>query len=249
MTIYSDREERFLSYIGHQPGDVEKTTWKDILYTGLEGYAHWFVKLEHVFQRGVDVEALTMVLTGDAEKAWEAAEPYYKYASGRGHALAAYRCAKWVESFHGTSEFIYPHYLERAVELGHPQAIRDYVKYYDEFKAKTITKDAWKRQERQERLFFKCCKKLADEGDAQALWELGTCYLFGTGVKEDKAKGVVMRDRALEELNLDEEDLERQIAVQAYFREEALEENEPFVKMLFRMICNLMKTAKKKERQ
>ena len=245
MKIYSKREERFLSYIDYQP--TEGVTWKAVLYAGLEGYAHWFVSLDHVYERGLDVEALTFALTKDEDKAWEAAEPYYSYAEFRGHADAAYRCAQRAESFFGVGEFIYALHLERAVKYGHKQAIHDYVYKYDEFKSKTITKDAWKRQKCQEKLYFQCCQKLADEGDSHALWKLGTCYLFGTGVKKDRPKGVVIRDQAMKQWDIDDDALEKLTAIQDYFKEDSLDEREPFGKFFFSQLKNLF-SLKKSER-
>ena len=226
MKIYSKREEQFLSYIGYQPTDG--VTWKGVLYTGLESYAHWFVKLDHVYERGLDIEALTYAMTHDAEKAWDAAEPYYRYAEYRGHADAAYRYVQHIEREFGVGEFIYSLHLERAARNGQRQGIHDFVYKYDEFKPKTITKDVWKRQQRLEKLYYKCCKVLSEEGDSHALWKLGTCYLFGTGVKQDRAKGVIIRDQAMKQWDLDDDELERLTAIQNYFKEDALDEQTPF---------------------
>jgi len=242
MKIYSKREEQFLSYIGYQPTDG--VTWKGILYTGLESYAHWFVKLDHVYERGLDIEALTYAMTHDAEKAWDAAEPYYRYAEFRGHADAAYRYVQHTEQEFGVGEFIYSLHLERAVRNGHRQAIHDFVYNYDEFKPKTITKDVWKRKRRLERLYFRCWKALSEEGDSHALWELGTCYLFGTGVKKNPTKGVVIRDQAMSQWELDDDERERLTAIQNYFKEDSLNERVSFGKMFFSDLRNLFSVKK-----
>lgn len=177
-----------------------------------------------MFERGLDIEALTLALSGDAEEAWLAAEPYYMYAKLRGHAEAAYRFAQHAKERFGVGEFVYGIDLERAAKLGHKQAIRDFVDRYDKIKAKTITKDAWRRKKKQEKLYFQCCKALADEGDTHALWKLGTCYLFGTGVKQDESKGIIMRDQAMKQWELDDEDWENLNDVQEFFKNSAIED-------------------------
>lgn len=244
MKIYSKRQEQFLSYIGYQSTVEEGVTWKGVLYSGLESYAHWFVSTDQVYERGLDVEALTLALTKDEDKAWEAAEPYYRYAEFRGHAEAAYRYAQHEEQNYGVGEFGYSLHLERAVKNGHKQAIHDFVYKYDEFKPKTITKDSWSRKRRTEKLFFQCCKTLAEEGDIHALWELGTCYLFGTGVKKDRTKGVVIRDQAMKQMDLDDDELEKMTAIQDFFKEDSLNERDSFGKYFFSELRKLLSMKK-----
>jgi len=245
MVIYSKTEERFLSAIGNIPNAEKGIAWKDVLDAGLESYAGWFVRTEHVYTRGTDIEELTMALTGDTQKAWKAAEPYYRYACSKGHAEAAYRCACWVEQNYGMAEFLYPKYLAKAVKAGHRQAMRDYVRHYDAFRARTITRDVWKRMKQQEKLYFECCRTLAEEGDVRALWALGTCYLQGTGVNADPAKGIVMRSQALKAWDRGDGALEAMAAEQAHFREHALAEDETFFKFFLRNMGNLIKPDKK----
>lgn len=249
MIIYSKTEERFLKYIGYHPSVEESVTWKAIRYSALQSFAPFFVKLDHVYERGLDVEELGLALSGDADQAWEAAEPYYTYARLHGHAEAAYRCAKREEELFGPGEFVYPMYLEKAVKLGHEQAIRDFFNNYDAIKAKTITKDVWRRKRRQERLYFQCCRKLASQGDTRALWKLGTCYMFGTGVKKDAAKGLVIRDRALKQWELDGEDLERFTEIQDSFKQDALDESLSFGQSFLKMLGGLFSFKKKKDRR
>lgn len=224
MNIYSKRQEQFLSYIGYQPTIEEGVTWKSVLYTGLKRYAHWFVSTSQVYERGLDVEALTLALTKDEGNAWEAAEPYYRYAEYRGHSAAAYRYTQHAEQHFGVGEFMYSLHLERAVKNGHKQAIHDFAYKYDKFKPKTITKDSWSRKRRTEKLFFQCCKTLSEEEDTHALWKLGTCYLFGIGVKKDRTEGIAMRDQAMKQMDLEKDELEILTAVQDYFKEDSFNE-------------------------
>ena len=224
MKIYSDGEERILKHLGCRLDDPDAPMWKTLFSLIVASYTLWFVKRDHIYERGMDVEALTYALTGDREEAWNTAEPYYQYARIKGHPDAAYRYVQYAEAFSGADEFLYASYLERAVRCGHKQAIHDYVYRYDEFKVKTISRDAWKTQQRQEKLYFRCCKALAEAGDPDALWRLGTCYLSGTGVKEDDAKGLILRDRAMAQWELDEEQREKLTAIQDLFKEEATKE-------------------------
>lgn len=73
MIIYSKTEERFLKYIGYHPSVEEGVTWKAIRYSALQSFAPFFVKLDHVYERGLDVEELSLALSGDADQAWETA--------------------------------------------------------------------------------------------------------------------------------------------------------------------------------
>lgn len=247
MVIFSKREERFLKYVGFRYHADEKYSWKYVLYGSLSTYAHWFVSLDHIYKRGLDIEALTLALSGDARKAWDAAEPYYRYARQRGHADSAYRIAQHAEEIFGVGELIYGCELERAARLGHAQARREFVERYDKIMARTITRDVWRRKQRQEKLYRECCRTLAEEGDPQALWDLGNCYLFGSGVKKDEPKGLIMRDRAIkqwEEWNYDEEELEWMKELQDSYKEEAIKEKPPAGKYFWKLVKDLFSIKK-----
>ena len=217
MKVYSRSKEKLLSYIGYRPDHEKRISWRELLYIYLQSWAGWLVNADQIFERGLDVEELTLVLTDDQDKAWEAAQPYYDSAKSKGHAKAYYRIAmRWAQD--DRSEFLYGHYLEEAAKRGYLPAVQDFVKYYDEFKVRTITKDAWKRKHSQEKLFFRCCKILADNNDTIAMWEMGTCYLLGTGVKKDVAKGLYIRDCAIEKGHFSPESKERLIETQNEFK-------------------------------
>lgn len=219
MQVYSKIEEKLLSLISFQIDPEHGFRWEDIWHTYLQTYSDLFVSADHIFNRGLDLEELTLVMTGDAEKAWSIAEPYYDAASRKGHAKAFYRLAvHWGESNH--SEFIYAHYLEGAAKRGYMPAVRDFIKYYDEFKVKTITRNVWRRKRRQEKIFFKCCEQLAEQKDPNAMWKLGTCYLLGKGVKKDASRGLVIRDCAIEMWDLDEEAKANLISIQNSYKED-----------------------------
>lgn len=223
MRVYSKTKERLLSYIGYRSNPEKGLNWTDFFYTYLQSWADWFVKADQIFERGLDVEELTLIMTGDPEKAWDAAEPYYTAARSKGFAKAYYRIAmRWGQQEH--SEFLYGHYLESAAKRGYMPAVRDYVEYYEEFKVKTITKDAWKRKRKQEKAYYYCCKILAESKDPDAMWDLGTCYLFGTGVKKDAAKGLLLRDCAIENGTMNEERKATLIAIQNAFKDIEMDE-------------------------
>ena len=217
MRVYSKTKEKLLSYIGYRHDPEKGFSWSFFSHTYLQSWAERLVKAEQIFERGLDVEELTLIMTGDTDKAWDAAEPYYNAARSKGFAKAYYRIAmRWGQNDH--SEFIYGHYLEGAAKRGYMPAVQDFVEYYEEFKVKTITKDAWKRKRKQEKVYFHCCKILAEAKDPDALWNLGTCYLFGTGVKKDAAKGLLIRDCAIENGVMDEDRKATLIAIQNTFK-------------------------------
>lgn len=223
MKVYSKTKERLLSYIGYRSKPEEGFTWSVFFYTYLQSWADWFVKADQIFERGLDVEELTLIMTGDPDKAWDAAEPYYNSARFKGFAKAYYRIAmRWGRNDH--SEFLYGHYLEGAAKRGYLPAVQKYVMHYEEFKVKTITKDAWKRKRKQEKVYFHCCKILAEAKNPDAMWDLGTCYLFGTGVKKDAAKGLLIRDRAIEDGTMDENRKATLIAIQSFFKSIEIDE-------------------------
>ena len=241
MRVYSKPKEKLLYYIGYRTDPENGISWRDLLYTYLQSWADWLVSADQIFERGLDVEELTLVMTGDKEKAWEAAEPYYNSARFKGHAKAYYRIAMhWGEDDH--SEFLYGHYLEGAAKRGYLPAVQDFVKYYDDFKVKTITKDAYRRKTKQEKVYFKCCKILAENKDPDAMWELGTCYLFGTGVKKDAAKGLLIRDCAIESGSLSPELKESLISTQNIFKSLEVDERSHYT--LFTAFKELFKIRK-----
>ena len=243
MRIYSKAKEKLLSYIGYQMDPEQGISWRDIFHTYLQAWAGWFVNADQIFERGLDIEELTLVVSGDIAKAWEAAEPYYNAARSKGHAKAFYRLAlHWGETGH--SEFAYSYYLEGAAKRGYMPAVRDFVNYYEEFKVKTITRDAWKRKRRQERILFSCGKLLTDGKDPHAMWKWGTCYLLGTGVKADASKGLAIRDRALALWDLDEDSKAVLVAEQKFYKENAIYEREPFIKLFFTTVKDLFAPKK-----
>lgn len=247
MRIYSKPKEKLLSYIGYQANPEKGIGWKDILYTYLQSWADWLVSADQIFERGLDVEELTLVMTGDKDKAWDAAEPYYNSARFKGHAKAYYRIAMhWAEDDH--SEFLYGHYLEGAAKRGYMPAVRDFVKYYDDFKVTTITKDAYRRKRRQEKVYFNCCKILAEDKDPDAMWELGTCYLFGTGVKKDAAKGLLIRDCAIETGSLSPEQKESMRSTQNIFKSFEVDERSHYtIFTAFKDLFTIKKPEQKAE--
>ncbi len=196
MKTYSKAEETLLSSF-IRLSDVENGfRWKDLLNSLLKLFAVLFVSAERLYRRGRDMEEQTLTLTKDKKSAWKMAAPYYQAAYFKHHAEAAYRFAQYWDR-DGWRESMYSLYLEWAAKWGSPAAIRDFVCRYDEFKAKTITRDAWRRQQSQIRTYFRCCRLLSDKGDPEILWKLGTCYLNGDGVRQDREKGLQFRDRAL----------------------------------------------------
>ena len=237
MRVYGKLEEKLLSHIAHQPNIERGLTWSDIYYSWLQSATGRFISKDHVFERGLDIEELTLTLKCDPEKAWEAAEPYYKAAQLRGHAKAWYRFAMhWGESDH--SEFIYAHYLEGAANRGYLPAIKDFFNYYEEFKVKTVTNDAWKRKRKQEKTYFKCCKILANAKNADAVWKLSECYLYGTGVKKDISKAIVVRSEAMELMGLDDE-AKKDLLLSQEFHLALSADREPFAKIFFKTVKGL----------
>jgi len=194
MEKYSIIEEWALSTIGNQPDMEDGISMKTVIRTCASSIGWYLVKAERIYRRGKEVEDRVLQETNDAEKAWKAAEAYYDAASFKGNADAWYR--KGVQSLtRFDPEFAYADLLTKAANHGHKQAIRDYVYRYEEFRARTITKNAYRKMKEQEKTFFQCCKILTIEGDLYAQWELAECYLYGSGVKEDRKKAIeIMKD-------------------------------------------------------
>ena len=54
-------------------------------------------------------------------------------------------------------------------------------------------------------MYFKCCQRLAAEGDYHALRELAWCHYLGRGVKKDCINAIELLQDAVANNNLDEE--------------------------------------------
>lgn len=200
---YMTRHERIEEWALKQIGNGYDL--KTLFFRNTMGH---FISGDHIYLRGKEIEDRTLAETGDEEAAWYAAEPYYDAARLKNNKDAWFRYAEYAYS-NEWIEFVYAYQLGKAAKLGHKQAIHDYVYKYDEFKAKTITKDAYKEKKRQEKLYFRCCKALAAEGDLYALWELGTCFSLGCGVKKDLSKAIQLKEEVLERGEFTEEERSR----------------------------------------
>ena len=240
MKIYGKNEEKLLAYISRQSDTDHGLTWSDMWYAYILTLPDFLVSAEHIFNRGLDLEELALVMTGDAEKAWEIAEPYYDVAKQKGYAKAFYRLAMhWEDS--DLPEFKYAYYLEGAAKRRYMPAVRDFVNRYDEIKVQMITRNAWRIKRRQDKVFFQSCKLLSKRDDPNALWELGTCYLLGTGVRQDECKGLIIRDRALELWDLDEESKENLAEVQRIYKLLTVKKGEPLLKYCLRTVRLFLK--------
>lgn len=62
--------------------------------------------------------------------------------------------------------------------------------------------------------------------------------------KKDRPKGVVIRDQAMKQWELDEEAFEKLTAIQDYFKEDSLEERESFGKIFLSQLKKLFSLNK-----
>jgi hypothetical protein len=205
MNKYSRIEEWALYYIGIKDRFIEKPSFKSFIQSFASSVAWYFVSGTKIFERGQDIEASVLAETGDKDAAWEAAEPYYDTARYKGNADAWYRKAiDSTEKF--DLEIAYADYILKAAKLGHKQAIREYVYRYDDFKVKTISRNAYRRQKRQEKMYYRCCEILVTEGDYYALRKLAWCFILGRGVKKKRDKAIALLRNALVHFELDNDE-------------------------------------------
>ena len=209
-------KEWALSHVGYEP-KTARLSFADVADYLSKNMALYLVRGKEIFSRGRKIEEKVLHETGDGEKAWNAAKPYYEAASLKNDANAWFRKAQCAKG-KGWLEFHYAHYLEKAAKLGHEQAIQDFVYDYDTFKAKTITKDAYRSQKRQEKLFFECCEKLSAKGDLYARWELGKCYWLECGTRKNLSKSLEILEEVFQKVTLDAEEQKRRKEIIDYIK-------------------------------
>ena len=82
------------------------------------------------------------------------------------------------------------------------------------------------------------------------MWELGTCYLFGSGVKKDATKGLLIRDCAVETGSLSPEQKESMISTQNIFKSFEVDERSHYtIFTAFKHLFTIKKPEQKAERQ
>ena len=168
-------------------------------------FALLFVRPERIFERGKEIEEKTSGKTGDTTAAWDAAKSCCRYARRKGSPDAWYRDAVLTGSVLCEKEGMAPFYAE-AAKRGHEEAVRLYVyRYYELRTRKSVgiktgreLRGEQRIRRKEEKLFFRCCCRLASRGDLVALKRLAWCYFTGTGVKKDQAKTIALLKIPLE---------------------------------------------------
>ncbi len=205
MKTWSKPVELLLKAVALDPLTKGEFNRAPLLEIYASGDAAMLLPAGIMFERGLDLEEEELKRSGDKEKAFRLAEPYYSAAAMKRHAKANYRFALNCGGYH--SEFVYAGYIERAAARGYMPAVRDYYRYYEEFRAKTIMRDSWRRKLRQEKIYRRCCSLLALRGDLDAMWDWGTCLVDGVGGKKEIEKGMAIRDGVLKAMDPDDPSL------------------------------------------
>ena len=97
-------------------------------------------------------------------------------------------------------------WLQRAADAEHSGALTRLAKYYregigvekDEAEAERLEKRSVAKHRRNQEEAVKWYKKVAEQGDASAMYQLGLCYANGNGVEKDETEAIKWLEKAVE---------------------------------------------------